>query len=378
MLTDHTRTMLISYALAAGCMLMLGAGQASAVEPEQLIAQHRDISGLSQRADPLVEQLRSEVAKILAADAPLAPFRTMYGEGGLRYHWREPWQTVYTLSLAYPYLDDAMQAEVRSYLREDIAERPPWSLQLLGPAGTLRQPTDQPRRLFDASVQPGEVNSPFFAYALWVYADRVGDWEPIEANWNDIRRNFAQLWSENLTLEHLSGAIGLARLAEHMDDEATADAARRRVAEVMELDFETLRRNATRVHTGRDDWDRPTRGVLHAHLHLTPEAARWIDESPALTEPAEAYAAQGRYYWPLWWMAQGPVGHGGYYGEGNSLGPEINEMLFNYEAWVADVAPAQLRRWVDVPDALIGDYTYIRKLVTAIEAQGESRWTQPE
>lgn len=45
-------------------------------------------------------------------------------------------------------------------------------------------------------------------------------------------------------------------------------------------------------------------------------------------------------------------------------------MLFNYEAWVAKTPASKLVCYVDVPDAMVGDCSYLQNLITAIEAYG--------
>jgi len=106
------------------------------------------------------------------------------------------------------------------------------------------------------------------------------------------------------------------------------------------------------------------------------EAARFIASSEELRRDAAEYAAAGWKDWPLWWMAPAPVGDAGYYGEGCCAGPEQRGMLLNYEAWVARTPAPKLARYVDVPDALVGDCTYLQNLVTAIEAYGSQSWSE--
>lgn len=367
----------LAVVLVASCAVGAAVPTARGQTPSaaQLLGERRVVTEVSEAAEPLRASLRAEVEKVLAAGR-LAPFRTLYGEGGLRYHWREPWQMVYTLSRAMPYLEPATQDRVRAYLRDRIAEAPPWQPQLLGPEGTLRQPVDVERPLFNAGCQGGETRSAFFPYALWAYADTTGDWETVRANWPAIQQAFARKVDPRPTLETLSGAIGMHRLATHLDDDAAAQNALSIVEGFLRAatDFETIRANATRAYTGQERWNREAQGIVHAFLNLTPEAARLLAGSPELKAGAEAHAAAGRRAWPFWWMAQAPIGAAGYYGEGCCAGPEQREMLFAYEAWVAGLPAATLARYTDVPDALIGDCSYLQNVVTAIEAQGQAQW----
>jgi len=365
---------------ALGCavslLVLLGcATVALAATPRQIIREKRVVRQLAPAAAPLKAKLAAEVAKILKAGR-LAPFRTMYGEGRPHFAWREPWQMVYTLSLALPHLDSPMQAKVRGYLKEEIAARPPWDENLLGPEGTLRQPPDLPRSIFVQQCPPAKTRTPFFAYALWLYAENTGDLKAIRANWKTIKDSFKRKLGKRPTLETLSGAIGMYRLARKLNDRGTADEAQSLALEAIEYcqDFPKVVANATRAYTGQDRWRRGTHGVLYAFFNLTPGAARVLTSSPKLRAAAETYATAGRKDYPLWWMAQAPVGDSGYYGECCCSGPEQRGMLFNYEAWVAGTPATKLAYYTDVPDALLGDCTYLQNLVTAIETFGEATW----
>lgn len=341
-----------------------------AAELEAIVKQRRIVESIGPGAEPLKARLVAEVQKVLKAGR-LAPFRTLYGEHGPRYHWREPWQMVYTLSLALPHLPSELQAAGKRYLTEEIAARPPWEGALLGPDGTKRQPDDLPESVFRA-MPAGQTPTAFFPYALWVYADRSGDWQTIRANWPVIQQNFQAKAGQRPNFETASGAIGMYRLAMGIADSAAARFLTLATDTLAACrNFEAVRASAHRAYTGREDrsW-----GVTYAFFNLTPELARFIAGDEALAKAAEAYAEVGRWTWPLWWMAQAPVGDAGYYGEGCCAGPEQRGMLFNYEAWVRKLPAAQLALYTDVPDALIGDCTYLQNLVTAIEAFGKERW----
>ena len=363
--------------LLVGVVLLATVATGAAVEPEQIVKQKRAATDIDKGAEPLKAKLSLEVGKIVKA-GPLAPFRTMYGEHNARYHWREPWQMVYTLSLAIPYLPPQQQERAKKYLTDEITARPPWAEALLGPQGRLRQPADQSRELFDADCKPGKTASAFFAYALWIYADRTGDVDTIRDNWQTIKTNFARKIGTRHTMETVSGCIGMYRLAKMMGDQSAGAGAMTRATAAIEAcrDFQQVIRNATRVYTGKDQWRRGTHGVLYGFFNLTPEAARVLTNSPELKEAARRYAAVGWKDYPLWWMAQAPVGDSGYYGEACCSGPEQRGMLFGYEAYVAHADASKLAQYVDVPDALIGDCTYLQNLVIAIEAFGKAAWVE--
>jgi hypothetical protein len=364
-------------ALASLACAALAPTAGAAIGAEQTVTQERIVTGIGADADGLKARLVAEVRKILGAGR-LAPFRTLYGEGGLRYHWREPWQMVYTLSLALPHLPPEVQAQVKTYLKNEIAARPPWESKLLGPEGAKRQADDLPEPVFRLMPGPSETPTAFFPYALWAYADRAGDRQTIKDNWPAIQKGFAAKSLARPNFETLSGAIGMWRLARGIGDPVPVALAAKRLAEVAEAcrSFDAARASAHRAYTGQEKWNRETQSVLYAFFNLTPEAARFIRSSPELKRAAAEYAAMGWKTWPLWWMAQAPVGDWGYYGEGCCAGPEQRGMLFGYEAWAAGTRPSRLAHYADVPDALIGDCTYLQNLVIAIESFGKETWAE--
>lgn len=347
-----------------------------AATPAEILKQKRVVGDVGPGADPLKAALLAEVQKVVRAGR-LAPFRTLYGEGGLRYHWREPWQMVYTLALTLPHLPPELRGRVEAYLKDEIAARPPWQSRLLGPDGFKRQADDLPEAVFRRMPGRTETCTAFFPYALWIYADRTGDWQTIRDHWPAIQTNGAAKLAGRANFETLSGAIGMYRLARGVGD--TAGAARAEEAAMKAMAdcgrFEAVRAAANEAYTGKESWGRGTRGVLYALFHLTPEVARFIASSDELKREAAVYAAAGRKDWPLWWMAQAPVGDSGYYAEGCCAGPEQRGMLFGYEAWIARTPASKLATYVDVPDALVGDCTYLQNLVTAIEAYGTEKWS---
>jgi hypothetical protein len=178
------------------------------------------------------------------------------------------------------------------------------------------------------------------------------------------------------TYETISAAIAMSRLSHKLDGESSPthyQAEARRLLRAG-LDFETFRGRAHRVYSGRPDWYRGSEGIAFALFYLIPEVARYIQEQPGLKGSMDRYADRAAAVWPFWWMAQAPVGDGGYFDEGSCAGPETRMMLFNYHAWVREEPARELALRVDVPDALIGDCYYLLNLVTAIEAYGRRVW----
>lgn len=330
------------------------------------------VRDLAPEGGKLRARLTREVEKILKSGR-LMPFRVQYGEGKPRNVYAEPWAMTYTLARAYPYLPVAMRVSISDYLRKDWQVHAPWSGLSLEAGGAYRQG--------DAAGVP-ELGLPapyrrtgILFYALWLHERNTSQWEELRGEWPDLQRTYAQMAGER-TYEAISGAIGMARLAEGLRDPAAASRYRADALRLMKegADWEKFRANATQAYTGNRAWQRGTDGIAYPLFHLTPEVARYLSTDPALKRASSAYVDRCIHVWPLWWMAQAPVGDGGYFAEGCCAGPETRMMLYPYMAWVRDTPPRQLAQWTDVPDALIGDCYYIENLVTCLESFGTRKW----
>lgn len=339
----------------------------------EIVEQTRQVENPSPQAHRLMARLETEVAKIIKA-GHLMPFRVQYGEGKPRNLYAEPWMMMFTLARAYPYVSKETQSAICGYLRRETELHPPWSKTALGPSGAYRQ--GDPEGVPELGLPPKYKATGTMLYALWLWGHHTGDWSLIKTQWTNLQAVFDELAASPPTYELISGAIAMSRMAGVLED---APAQRRFAAEAVKLmqagtNFASFRRNAHVAYSGKPDWYRGSDGVVFALFYLTPEVARYIDGQPALKRALESYAARAEAVWPLWWMAQAPVGDGGYFDEGACAGPEMRMMLFNYVAWVRHEPATQLSRWVGVPDALIGDCYYLQNLVTAIESWGQTNW----
>jgi hypothetical protein len=339
----------------------------------EIVRETRRVDNLSPEADGLVARLEAEVSKIVHA-GHLMPFRVQYGEGKPRNLYAEPWMMMLTLARAYPYVGKNAQSAIVAYLRQETELLPPWSKTALGPTGAYRQ--GDPKGVPELGLPPKYQPTGTMLYALWLYGHHTGDWGRIRSQWESLQGAYGELASSPPTYESISGAIAMSRMARAFGDEPRQQ---RFAAEVLKLmqtgtNFETFRRNAHIAYSGKPNWYRGSDGIAFALFYLTPEVARYFNGQPELKRGVESYVERAVAVWPLWWMAQAPVGDGGYFDEGACAGPETRMMLFNYFAWVRQKPAGELRLLVDVPDTLIGDCYFLQNLVTAIEACGRTRW----
>lgn len=340
---------------------------------DEIVHQTRQVESLSPEANKLISRLEAEVSKIIKA-GHLMPFRVQYGEGRPRNVYAEPWIMMLTLARAHPHVAKETQSAIKAYLRQETQLHPPWSNTALGPMGAYRQ--GDPQGVPELGLPPQYKPTGTMLYAFWLYAHHSGDWSEMKSQWKNLQGVYAELATSPPTYELISGAIAMSRMARALGDEPMQRQFTTEAVKLMQAgtSFETFRRNAHLAYSGKPDWFRGSDGVAFALFYLTPEVARYINEQPDLKRAMERYVDQAVAVWPLWWMAQAPVGDGGYFDEGSCAGPETRMMFFNYFAWVRQKPAKELRLLVDVPDALIGDCYYLQNLVTAIESLGQSRW----
>ncbi|MBN2501165.1 MAG: hypothetical protein JXB38_10335 [Anaerolineales bacterium] len=344
---------------------------------------------ISPDASDLAARLTTEVEKVIDA-GHLAPFRTIYGETRTQHFWYTRYDTVYTLSLAYPYLDADLQARVQTYLRSEMQTYPLWNGNLLDPnVGTRREPDE-----ISASERGGlngEYNNRpklFAMYALWLYAENTGDWDYINNNWNSIVSFYNGKPGEVTDYySSIAGAIGVARMAHETGHTSVRDQVVNNVVNGFNSgqNFNDFAKNAEDAYKwvgdGWDNWTRSQVFLGFQFLDITPEIGRYFSDNASLKADvlgSNAYLneyslVRGEAMFPLWYMAQPPAWTR-YYGESASMPPDTRAMIFPLHAWVLDDSPEQLRIYVDVPDALIGDYYYMQNLVRAIEAYGSPCW----
>jgi len=383
-----------SLGLFIGAVFLLAA-QARALTHLEIVQQPSQVVNLSSGTARLQAVLDREITKIVNA-GPLMPFRLQYGEGTSfpyapqrAYH--EPWMMTYTLAKAYPRASAGPRSQIIAYVKNEIARAAPWSTSTLGASGAYRQ--GDPAGVPEMGLPAGYDRRGVAFYALWLYGSNTGDWSDIQPRWADIKTAFGQVKAGPRTYELISGAIGMARMATQFNDAAARTQYESDAVTYMNegLAFATYRANAHTDYSGQANWVRGTDGLAFPLFHMTPEVARYINNDQALRDAVVGYVetlptrqtepGSGRmdyngplYTWPLWWMAQAPVGDGGYFGEGSAGGVEQRMMLFNYFAWIKNAPPAQTALWVDVPDALVGDCYFIQNLVTAIEQFGARSW----
>lgn len=341
----------------------------------------------------LSNKLDKEIEKVISA-GHLAPFRALYGETSVRYYWIRRFETIYALSLAYPYVNESLKPQLLTYLRTELQQYPVWTTSY---GNQFLKPSVGTSRNIDLHLSKSQMDSEtggyeywyagwpklFGVYTLWVYANNTGDWQYIDQNWSSIKNFYSSNRGEiTQYYQSISGAIGMARLArmKPTPDDSAYQQALTDVSNGLQAgqNFNTFAQTALTTFYDPGAWARSRSYLGFVHQYQTPEIIRFINDTPSLKatildDSNEFSISQGFSRTPLWYMAQSPH-WSGWYGEGWSNNYSIRSWLFPYHRWLLKTPPQTLAQMVDVPDAPIGDNYYLANLVSAIEAHGQTCW----
>ncbi len=344
----------------------------------------------------LVSRVRAEVLALVAVDDHPLPF---YLERGMTTHgawphdtnapgdvaaiaagdtgnayWHDPGELLYTLALAYPYLDAALQVSATRWLSREMALYPPLEDLPWGDPNRdwLRDGAPRERYPVPAELRQALNNWPparasiTALYGLWLWSKHTGDWSYAQAHWNDARALFnSRDGGDTGYYADIAGAIGYARLAAGLGDaQATTQGVQSAVAAM----------GAGRAITGAIDYararyldprDQPTGWYLPVFYGLTPEVGLYLREQTgglALQHVLSREQGDGLRWWYLT-----RAGAHAEVGETSFAAPPAAWSHFLARAYILGDNRAALRQWLDRPWGR-GDLYSIQKLVAAIQA----------
>jgi hypothetical protein len=301
------------------------------------------------------------------SNPPGPPEIAYYSDGNL--YWHDPGEFLYTMALAYPYLDPELQQDLKSYMNQELQRYPPlenlpWSNQPWLKTGIKREAYDVPFRDELNNWPPPAVN--FSAiYSLWLWSKNTGDWTYAQDHWSDVQALFNSRRSRILYYADISGAIGYARLAAHFgDNQAYQDGVQATVTGMQSgRNFNTFQSRAAQDYLDprgvNSGWSAP---VFYG---LTPEVGLYLQEQTngdALSHLSDLEEGNGIRWWYLT-----RVGVHAEFGETSYLAPTTAWSHFIAHAYIAQEPFDRLSNWLDRPWGL-GDLFDIQKLVAAVQA----------
>jgi hypothetical protein len=287
----------------------------------------------------------------------------------------DPTEILYTLALAYKYINPDLQRDVKQYVAQMSSEGGP----LAGPAGQRTYNSDEVavRSLYDVppegmiQVRDDIVRSDLARlYVFWLWADVTGDWSRIEQNWEVLQKLIhhpPNKMAEDCHNAYLAGLIAYCRMALQMHDEQAVEkginTAQKAFRRRLEYEFAHTRGGLiTQVPV--------LRSIFGRWRYLTPEIGRLCSEYALQTHKnlMDVYVDYHRPTWYLAWNVETM-----WRNECPFAFPTMSAEVFAARALILREPAEKLKRFIDIPWCK-ADLFYIQKLLFIIEAHGEVVW----
>ena len=340
------------------------------------------------------QRLNDEVQKIVNA-GHLRPgyyhARTLVKD--VENYFENPGDTLYTLSVAYPYLSTSLQAQVQDYLASEfntyfadaMIARTGWSTG--APREWMDLPPEVAEDIASGRYQPLTRAGNGFIwtypqnnfYAMWKYAETIPGVDaqqvyslakskltvpvptpPVGSQTDYFRQQPYELngW--------IAGYIGFLNLQSLAGMDGTDANLRTRVSD--ELDrLMTMRSNIFTKESYYNDPNAPgykfykkNFDIVGNFLYIVPELGEYLRQQ----KEAEVRAAVDEYSYiaPYWFVSRYE----------DSIGERGMSLLYNYyalfqaKAFILHESPDELAKYLDVPAFAVGDLFYIQNLVAVL------------
>jgi hypothetical protein len=337
-------------------------------------------------------QLNIEVQKILDAGHLKPGYYSagmldmvMDGRAGeaMQDYYNNPAETIYTLSIAYPYLPSSLQSQVVAYMEQENSKYPIHNVTHVGwGLGTQRIGSPWPP---DFNVSPtsagiaGKTGSwefwdfnPFNFYAAWKYAEILGDASSIfnaimgqyesppsdSTFYGDAATDAAATHVLNI---YIAGHIGYLELEQMATGQKSSN-------------IQNTLNNLISLRLSMLESIQPPnlRGLEAAGFaYLVPELGEEMYQSKR--SRVQAYVETYEDIMPYWFEAgadeqiKDPL-KGLFAAEGSNTPLYAVNSLFSARAYALKQPRAELEKYVDVPYFEVGDLFYIQNLVAVIES----------
>lgn len=341
-------------------------------------------------AGDLGARLADEVRAILARR--WAPFVLEPGIAGREVAFARSADVFEALSLAFPRLPEDLRASTRAFLAAEWSAYPPCT-----PAGAYRLDEGARREyhpvpgvsLEGGSRDPGRLTFADCA-AVALYAERVGEWERVRADWARVAAAFDDFSAAKWRLDpargdlhanaYLSSLLAFERLARRAEDGARADEARKLAGELGTSLCAWWRRAAERAATPviRDisEWDRFIGGGDALFFRIQPHRAKialFHELSPGVAAIVrEREPAAVEKVWSVFETLCTTRHLAGeerqvHYGENFTDPPDFTLDAFRAAAWLRRIPSPGLRSKVDLP-VCRADLGWVERVAIGMDA----------
>jgi len=351
--------------------------------------QNRDNPPAKLDADELHERLRVAVEEVLSR--PWTPLYVEPGLAGREFFFGQSGDVLAALARACPHLPESLQERVKAFLDQQWRAHPPLAAAAQYPLdqGERREWYRVPKEL-STRLGNSRAGHPFGnVYAVWLYAERCGEWERVREAWPQLKAAFEDFsrtrWrldparGDLLANRYLASLLAFARIAQRMGEKEAAQQSERQAEETTQAVIAWWQRSAARmtlpVVPSIKEWDEfigtgdalffrvvPHRAKVALMHDLAPEvAARVKAKAPAAVK--KVWRTFDRLC-PTWHL----VGEERqvHYGENFVDPPDLALDAFSGLAWLTGAPAADLAKRVDVPFCR-ADLSYLAKLAIALD-----------
>jgi hypothetical protein len=356
-------------------------GQSVAMVQGTMLA-HRGVDQLRDELDPLVALLLSK---------PWAPLYVEPGLAGREFFFDDSGETFEALAWAFPHLQADAKEKAKARLAAEWEKHPPFTKQAACPLneGERREAFWVPPQV----LTPFHVSKPHHpfgnVYAVWLYAERCGEWERVKAAWPTIKACFEDFAKMNWKLDpdkgdlyanrYLASLLAFARIAEKAGDPDAAKQANALAEKTTEALVAWWQRSAERAKLPTfqniQEWDSfigkgnalfyriiPHRSKIGLFHGLTPEVAALVKAKAP--QAVESIWRTFETLCPTWYL----VGEERqvHFGENFVDPPDFALNAFKALAWLRDAPANDLAARVDIPFCR-ADLAHLTKLAITLE-----------
>lgn len=336
-------------------------------------------------------RLAAAVSELLSAN--WAPLYVEPGLAGREFFFDDSGDEFEALSFAFKHLSGELQNQVKARLAEEWTQHSPFSLDCAFnlKSGARRELFWIPEEALGRLGQDKMPNPFGNTFAIWLYADKCGQWPRVLEAYPRIKASF-EAWRKNgwrldpqkgdlFANRYLASLLALNKIAQQADDAATAADAREladKTGDALLQWWKNAAESGTlRNFKGSGELDpfinkgdsfsfkiAPHRHKLALIHELTPDVAALVRARAA--QPFESLSAILNQLYATWpYVGEERQVHSG---ENFVDPPDLAMDAFTALAWVSAADRKQLARRVDVPFCK-ADLYYITKLALALEAQ---------
>jgi hypothetical protein len=335
----------------------------------------------------LKDKLEQEVQKILTAGL-LRPgyYNNTLVARELSNYFENPGETLYTLTIAYPYLSTNMQAQVMVYLEEYFTSYfDPIMYATTGwSAGAARESMPIPDDLLAALAESEPLlragsfswsYPPHNYYSLWKYAQIVpGD----ALTAYNLAKSTIQVPVPDMPVEdyflqrpyehnaYMTGYIGFLNLQDlagmSQQDSQLRSQVTAELDRLLNLRWQSFSKDS---YWGIDNFNyRKHLDIARNFMYLVPELADYFRQN--ISAKVNEAVSEYEYVAPYWFVTR----YEGVIGEGVMSNLYNSWAMFTAKALIQQAPFDELVQFVDAPAFERGDLYYIQKLALALRADG--------